>query len=102
MIAFDATGRWYTEKERRLPIPQPPDNTWKPFGATLKVTRSSGTWTADFFVPFAALECPVPTSGVRWHFNCVRNKISDPRETVGSAMTGAQNHNVMRYGELSF
>ena len=102
MIAFDATGRWYSEKERRLPIPQPSDNTWKPQGATLKVSRASGSWAADVFVPFSALECSVPAPGARWHFNGVRNKLSDPHETVGSALTNAQNHNVMRYGELVF
>lgn len=102
MIAFDATGRWYTEKERRLPIPQPADNTWKALGATLKVATGEGSWSADFFVPFAALECTVPTPGARWNFNAVRNKISEPRETVGSALTGAQNHDVRRYGVIRF
>ena len=102
MIAFDATGRWYTEKERRLPIPQPPDNTWRPTGTTLKIAKGEGAWTADFFVPFAALECTVPTPGARWNFNAVRNKISDPKETVGSALTNAQNHDVRRYGVLTF
>ena len=34
--------------------------------------------------------------------NDLIDKISEPRETVGSALTGAQNHDVRRYGVIRF
>jgi hypothetical protein len=103
MVAFDATGRKYSEMQRLLPIPQPVDMTWKCEGAKFKTNIAENGWAASFFIPFSAFEEKAPSAYDTWNFNIVRTKRSgDEREIAGNSLTMGNHHNLTMFGAIKF
>lgn len=101
-IAFDALGQRYSSFQRLLPIPQPVDLEWTPDGFKLENRALSSSWTAEFFLPFAALGAEPPPPYSYWYFNVVCNKRSEPREYSGSSLTLGINNNLNQFGLIKF
>lgn len=100
-LAFDITGQKYSSMQRLLPIPQPVDLQWKAPGFQFYNFRKDGKWYAKFRVPFSVFGKKVQVYD-SWNFNLVRNKVTAPREIVGSSLTLGNNHNTAMFGIIRF
>ena len=101
-FVFDALKQTFFGTKRHLPIPQPFDSYWKVKGFKLECTHGKDFFTAEFFVPYSALNEKTPNVYDTWHCNVVRNKFSVPREYSGTSMTLGNNHNMSMYGIIKF
>ncbi|MDD2709463.1 MAG: sugar-binding protein [Verrucomicrobiae bacterium] len=67
---------------------------------TVKTSRPSGGWTAEFRIPFSTLFTK-PAKGTSWRFNMGRNNRS-LHEISMWTFTGNSFHNPARFGRLKF
>ncbi|MBQ2630043.1 MAG: alpha-galactosidase, partial [Kiritimatiellae bacterium] len=102
LVAFDANGRMYSERQRLRPIPQPVEKEWRPEGAKVRAARGVNSWSLDFTIPFSVFEDGAPKPNDEWNFNFVCTKASEPQSVAGTALTGGNHHNLDMYGVLRF
>ena len=101
-FAFDVLDRTYVGKQRRLPILQPRDTTFKGEGFTHKTRIGGGGWEAGFFIPWTVFEAKPPKTGESWNANVVVNRHSEPEETASTSFTLNNNSNMGMFGLLRF
>jgi len=101
-IATDPNGDLFAQSIRMLPIPQPPDVTWRPKGLSVDAKKTEQGWTCELVVPFAGLEGARPTPGTDWNFNVVSSSRNGTPEVVGSSLTMMVHCNALMYGILRF
>ena len=83
------------------PIPMP-YGKWQAPGYELKTKISDNNWTGEFFIPFAAMDVPVPKAYDSWLTNIVTNKMTMPAEYAGTSLTLNKNHAVEKYSIIKF
>ena len=101
-FAFDVLDRTYVGKQRRLPILQPRDSTFKGDGFTHKAHVGDGAWEAEFFVPWSVFEAKPPKAGEKWNANVVVNRHSEPTESASTSFTMNNNSDLRMFGLLMF
>ena len=101
-LATDPNGMTFAQSIRMLPIPQPPDVTWRPKDLKFDVKKADQGWTCDITLPFSGMECERPSPGVEWNFNVVCSSKKDKVEVVGNSLTMMVHRNSLMYGILRF
>ena len=101
-FAFDVLDRTYVGKQRRQPILQPLDSTFKGEGFTHRTRVADGGWEAEFFIPWTVFEAKPPKAGERWNANVVVNRHSEPTESASTSFTLNNNSNLSMFGLLQF
>lgn len=101
-FAFDVLDRAYVGKQRRLPILQPRDITFRGEGFTHRAIVAAGKWEAEFFVPWSVFEAKPPKSGESWNANVVVNRHSEPTESASTSFTMNNNSDLRMFGLLKF
>lgn len=101
-FAFDVLDRTYVGKQRRLPILQPRDSTFKGEGFTHRSRVGKDGWDAEFFIPWTVFEAKPPRAGESCHANLVVNRLSDPEESASTSFTLNNNSNLSMFGLFRF
>ena len=101
-FAFDVLDRTYVGKQRRLPIIQPLDNTFKGNGFTHRTRIGRGTWKAEFFIPWTVFEAKPPKAYESWNANVVINRHGESEESASTSFTLNNNSNLSMFGLLRF
>lgn len=101
-FSFDVLGRTYVGKQRRLPIVQPLDVTFKGEGFTHEARVGKENWEAEFFVPWSVFEAKPPKAYENWNANVVVNRHSEPEESASTSFTLNNNSNLSMFGLLRF
>ncbi len=100
-LIFDARNL-QTEKQCTLaPIPQP-YGTWTPNGYVLKRVIGKNSWSAEFFIPFTAMNVAKPAAYDSWLMNLVHMKKTLPSEWTSSAMHLGRHHDLHKYSLIKF
>ena len=100
-LVFDAYMKHIENKAVLNPIPMP-YGKWLAAGYQLKTKVRNNSWTAEFFIPFAAMDVPVPKAYDSWLANLVTNKMTMPAEYSGTSLTLNKNHDVEKYSIIKF
>ena len=100
-LVFDAYMKHIENKAVLNPIPMP-YGKWQAPGYELKTKISDNNWTAEFFIPFAAMDVPAPKAYDSWLTNIVTNKMTMPAEYAGTSLTLNKNHDVEKYSIIKF
>ena len=101
-FSFDVLGRTYVGKQRRLPIIQPLDVTYRGEGFTHEARVGKEDWEAEFFVPWSVFEAKPPKAYENWNANIVVNRYSEPKEGASTSFTLNNNSNLSMFGLLRF
>ncbi|MGI6098484.1 MAG: hypothetical protein GX174_14995 [Lentisphaerae bacterium] len=101
-FAYDCLGRSFAQKQRLLPIPQPPDAAYRSDGFVHTEKITDDGWTTDFFLPWSLFEEGAPKVYDQWNANLVRNKHGAPAEVVSSAFTLGKHANTPMFSILRF
>ena len=103
-FVFDPLKQTFFGTQRLLPIPQPFDSYWKVPGFKVASKFNGTGWTAEFYIPFSAMQVKNGKPNVydTWHCNVVRNKMGNNREYSGTAMTLGDNRNMNMFGLIKF
>lgn len=100
-LVFDAYMKHIENKAVMNPIPMP-YGKWQPAGYEFKTKIHKDCWTAEFFIPFAAMDVPVPKAYDSWLTNIVSNKMTMPAEYSGTSLTLNRNHDLDKYSIIKF
>lgn len=98
----DCLGQTFVQKQRLLPIPQPPNASYKGEGFTHTEKIGDGEWSGEYLLPWSLFEEGAPKAYDSWNANLVRNKRSEPREVVSTAFTLGKHANTQMFGILRF
>ena len=100
-LVFDAYMKHIERKCVLNPIPMP-YGKWQAPGYEFKTVIRDNNWTAEFFIPFSAMDVPVPTPYDSWLANMVTNKMTMPAEYAGTSLTLNKNHDIEKYSIIKF
>lgn len=101
-LAYDCFDRQHVQKQRFLPIPQPPDASFSAPGFRHESKIGAAEWKSEFFIPWTLFEEGAPKVYDSWNANFVRTKFSEPFERTSSAFTLGNNHKREMFGILRF
>jgi hypothetical protein len=100
--AVDAFSNLHLGTQEFKPVDKPYNGNWKSPAFKYAVTTTDKSWTLEFFIPFADMKVSAPSPYDCWLANFVRNKLSEPKEYSGSAMSLGTNKNVDMFGIIKF
>ena len=101
-FACDCLDRGFSQKQRLLPIPQPPDASYRGEGFAHKARIDQEGWSVEFVLPWSLFEEGAPKAYDQWNGNFVRNKYAVPAEVVSSSFTLGKHANTPMFGVLRF
>jgi Carbohydrate family 9 binding domain-like/Domain of unknown function (DUF4838) len=73
---------------------------WENAKSAAKVGKDK--WVLEVFLPFRGIEQSTPRKYSRWHFNIIRNKLTEPKEISAFSRTMGNNHNINYFGRMKF
>ena len=100
-LVFDARDLRLENQCTLAPIAQP-YGPWKPHGYVLKRGIGKNSWTAEFFLPFSAMNLTAPKAYDSWLMNLVHTKKTLPGEYSSSALNLGRHHDLNNYSLIKF
>ncbi len=102
-FALSCANDFHQGYRRLLPIEAAYDSKWRGDGVEYFARADENGWSAEIFIPFAAIGAEKPKPYSSWFGNIVAsNHLFSPKFTTSFSLTMKNNHNYNLFGRIKF